>query len=289
MNGPTTEEIETQLHQLRRHNATLVAARSMKDALAMFMAAAHARNTARAIARRLSDLVSERSVLASLIEQAIAEHESVLAEQPLFVVASDASRISRWSAARDSVKAERREDPDLFELNVRNADIGAIHCESLYIAEAWLQSVSLAGSVFDRATVQDCDFWESDLSNTSWRGARVVRCSFQACDFVDARLDDATFIDCVFYRSDLGASRSTMRPTARRTTFSRCDLRLTSWQGRILGNTKFDRCRMHGIGGSPVVESVEIDRPDLTRAGDGMTIGNAQDVLRLWRVQATRT
>jgi hypothetical protein len=46
---------------------------------------------------------------------------------------------------------------------------------------------------------------------------------------------------------------------------------------------------MHGIGGSPVVESVEIDRPDLTRAGDGMTIGNAQDVLRLWRVQATRT
>jgi uncharacterized protein YjbI with pentapeptide repeats len=218
-------------------------------------------------------------MLAALVEDAIAEHEVLLARRPLFARAADASRLGRWSAARTMPEAERAEDPDLFELDVRGAALGALDLAFLYVADSWLQSVALRGARLDGAILQDCDFWESDLAGTSWRDARVVRCAFQACALAGACLDDATFVDCVLFGSDL----SGVGATARGAQFIRCDLRRTAWQGRLLANTRFDRCQLHGIAGRPIVVSVEIERPDLTRAGDGSYVGTARDVLGMWR------
>ncbi|HUJ62875.1 MAG TPA: hypothetical protein VLX92_30440, partial [Kofleriaceae bacterium] len=93
----------------------------------------------------------------------------------------------------------------------------------------------------------------------------------------------AEFTDCDFRGADFSNVKDLLGSSFE-AVFVRCDLRDTRWQGRELHCVRFVDCKMAGVTGTPELASTAIERPDLSPAGDGSSIGSARDVLQLWGI-----
>lgn len=211
------------------------------------------------------------------------------------------ARFNRQSIGAVLLVAARFEDCDLAGVR-----LDAAECNDITLIRCRLGKANLHMSVFDGATVQDCDLVGSVLALSRMRnasinggdwaringdrfhlaGSAVSGVSFQGARLVSSNLDEAVFTDCDFRGANLGANPSFAdKATARRTRFVRCDLRDTRFSGRRLDDTVFESCRFHKTRGAPkLVGGLTITAPDLSKAGDGSDIRDAAAVRALWGV-----
>lgn len=261
------------IDSLHRHGSTIAVSRAATDVLATSIATMRARIALRELLALAANVPQE---IRATVDLAVKDHERLLGRTIVISSLGDAARIVRWLERSEPTEI------DLFETSVRNRHMGMHGFEQLRIVSSSFVEVGLAGSSFDDAILEDCDFRMSDLSCTSWLRARVTRCRFANASLVDSTLDRARFVDCTFRGVDFGAAKYGPRVTARQTDFVRADLRETGWQERILAGTKFNSCSFSGIHGRPLLEGVEIEAPDLSVGADGSNVGTARDILAAW-------
>ena len=284
MENPKTHQLLVeQLRRVHRHCAALGVATAASDQLAASIAAMRARTASQQLSRSVAEHVDLDPVLLSSIRQTLADNERILGVAHVPSRTEEYQRVVRWMATRGRAIGVDRDDPDLFEVEAVDKHLGLLSFARLYVARCRFVAVALRGSNFDDSVFEDCDLSMSHVERTSWQRARLVRCRLSGAFLVDAVLDGATFEDCDLRGADL-AQNLGRRVTARKTQFVRCDLRETGWEQRGLAGTRFDRCRFHGVHGRPLLESIEIEKPDLSPAGDGSQIGMARDVLSTWCV-----
>lgn len=276
MTDRTNARVSELLRALQRHRATLSIALAIDDSLALAIATLRGRS----VVRSLKDLICARGVgdgALTAIERTMADYERLQDTGSVMAIGGqDRVRMLRWLEHRS------RHALDLFESRVQDQQLGLLSFFELSMLECRFERVAMAGSYFVGSSVGNCEFQGSDLRRTIWEDARVSRCNFDDVDLSDASLDGTTFIDCTFRHAELASSRDEPTATARRARFVRCDLRNTNWKDRPVIGTSFDACRFHGAHGRPRLESVEIDRPDLSPLGDGSAIGAARDVISIW-------
>jgi hypothetical protein len=66
-------------------------------------------------------------------------------------------------------------------------------------------------------------------------------------------------------------------------TFTRCDLRATNWARRSIAGIRFVDCKFFGVHGVPIhVETVDIERPDISMVADGSRVISALDLHGRW-------
>ena len=129
-----------------------------------------------------------------------------------------------------------------------------------------------------KVALADVDLAGHTLGAQNLSRARFERCDLSRADLTGTTLDDAVLLDCNLRGANLGGG------TARNVRFEQCDLRDTTWAGRDLTGAVFLDCKLFGASGEPRgVERAVVERPDLSRQGDGGLIGVADDVLALWR------
>jgi uncharacterized protein YjbI with pentapeptide repeats len=165
---------------------------------------------------------------------------------------------------------------------------------------------NLMQTEFDGASFERCDMTDSRLGLVNlidvvvvggdWQnitgGRSTWRGRFTEVDLRGARLRDSVMDDASFDHVDLrGADVSRLDPvlrrlgTAYRARFVDCDLRGMDVEGWRLDGTVFERCRMHGLVGTPALEGeVQIVDCDFSANGDGGAddVGGAR-VLASWR------
>jgi uncharacterized protein YjbI with pentapeptide repeats len=142
--------------------------------------------------------------------------------------------------------------------------------------------VALAMAVLADARLVHCDLSRADLAGASWHRAALTHCALRRANLVDARLDRAVVSDCDLRGADLAIVRSPHVATLAGARFVRCDLRDTHWRGRELGGATFIDCKLFGARGGPAVAGVVIERPDLSRLGDGSRIATQGDAIADW-------
>ena len=169
---------------------------------------------------------------------------------------------------------------------------------------------NLVQTELDGAVLERCDFTASrlglvNLTNVvaaggDWQRITAGRSTwsgqFSELDLREASMRDSILDDATFDRVDLrGADVSRLDPTlrrlgtARRARFVECDLRGLKVEGWRLDGTVFERCRMHGLVGTPALEGdVQLVGCDFTAGGDGGPdeVGGAR-LLAAWRQEAT--
>ncbi len=184
------------------------------------------------------------------------------------------------------------DDLPLAQLSVRGATIAAIRAgrarldelqaRSARIVNSQFEAASLCRSSFEDAVLEDCNLSWSNLERTSWAAAKVSRCDLTGAVMLDARLDGSRFVDCKFHGADL-QSRSLLTPTAKVSAqFIRCDLRGTNWHARDLARASFLDCKLYGVHGECDLTGVVIERPDLSREGNGSQIVTRGDAVAHW-------
>lgn len=150
---------------------------------------------------------------------------------------------------------------------------------------------NLMQTEFDRAVLERCDFTDSRLGlvtlieviavggdwqritggRSTWSG-RFDEIDLREANLRDSILDDASFEQCDFRGVDVRRLDPVLRRlgTARRTRFVECDLRGMQVEGWRLDGTVFERCKMHGLEGTPVLEGdVQILGCDFSADGAG--------------------
>jgi uncharacterized protein YjbI with pentapeptide repeats len=206
------------------------------------------------------------------------------------------ARPGRWLPAVDADRAALVE-LDLDELELTRISLRAAQLDQVSLRRAtctaadasasrWqrcrLERAALGMAVFVDAQLRSCDLSRANLSGTSWHRAVVARCTLRRAALTDARLDRAVFSDCDLRGADLGIVRSANVATLVGARFVRCDLRDTHWRGRELGGATLVDCRLYGARGGPRLAGVVIERPDLSRLGDGSRIASQSDAIADW-------
>jgi uncharacterized protein YjbI with pentapeptide repeats len=174
-------------------------------------------------------------------------------------------------------------EAELIDCTIERSEFGACHFERARIERLSSVGIPLVHNKFMGATIIDCDMSGSRFARGDFSGAHVERTKFRAAWILDARLDGAEFTDCDFTGADLTfVDPSYPFGTTRGTRFTRCDLRDTKWDGRILDGTVFEACRFHGVTGkAKLAGPVTVVAPDFSPAGDGSDIRDAAAVLAL--------
>ena len=233
-----------------------------------------------------------------------------------------ANRAQRWLAAEpprplqeirslvDRVSLRRRRrgpaiaadhavlvDLDLDELDLGRISLRAAHLTEVGLRRAacvaadasasrWLrcrlERCDLAMAVLAGAHLERCELSRARAEGTSWHRATLVHCALRRASLIDARLDRAELRDCDLRGADLSIVRSPNVATLVGARFVRCDLRDTRWTGRELGGAAFVDCKLFGARGATAVAGVMIERPDLSRLGDGSQIATQSDVVAGW-------
>ena len=183
---------------------------------------------------------------------------------------------------------------DLSFTRLHGATLTRVRARGAGFASAMIAGTTLTGCDFSGAgmsiaklgdaTIDSCDFSAANLERTTWYRSKVSRCTFAGAVLTDAGLDHAEFTDCDFRGADLGIVQEGLLGSSFSAVFTRCDLRDTSWQGRDLYRVRLIDCRLAGAHGTPGIEQLVIERPDLSSAGDGSAIGTMRDVLALWKI-----
>jgi uncharacterized protein YjbI with pentapeptide repeats len=171
---------------------------------------------------------------------------------------------------------------NLVEVSLRRVDATAADARSSRWLGCALDRAGLAMAVLAEARLERCDLSRANLAGTSWHRAELTRCVLRRATLTDARLDRAVFSDCDLRGADLAIVRSPHVASLVGARFVRCDLRDTHWRGRALGGAVFVDCKLFGARGGPALAGVEIERPDLSRLGDGSRIATQNDVVADW-------
>ncbi|HEY0479681.1 MAG TPA: pentapeptide repeat-containing protein [Kofleriaceae bacterium] len=170
----------------------------------------------------------------------------------------------------------------LTEVTLRRTGCVAADARSSRWLRCQLEDGSLAMAVLAGARLERCDLSRASLDGTSWHRALLVHCVLRRASLIDARLDRADVRDCDLRGADLSIARSPEVATLAGTRFVRCDLRDTRWNGRELGGAVFVDCKLFGARGASALAGVVIERPDLSRLGDGSQIATQTDVVAGW-------
>jgi hypothetical protein len=133
-----------------------------------------------------------------------------------------------------------------------------------------------------RRTLEHCDLSAANLEGASWHRATLSHCELACATLVDARLERAAFSDCSLRGANLEIVRSPEVATLAGARFVRCDLRDTRWAGRDLGGATFIDCKLFGAHGAAALTGVVIERPDLSRLGDGSQLATQSEVVARW-------
>ncbi|TMQ13561.1 MAG: pentapeptide repeat-containing protein [Deltaproteobacteria bacterium] len=171
---------------------------------------------------------------------------------------------------------------NLTEVTLRGADCSAADASSSRWLRCRLEHGSLRMAVLAGATLERCDLSRARLDGTSWHRAVLAGCTLHGATLTDARLDRAELTDCDLRGANLAIVRSPHVATLAGARFVRCDLRDTHWGGRELGGASFIDCKLFGARGAPALAGVSIERPDLSRLGDGSQIATQSDVIAAW-------
>jgi len=284
----------------RKHTFVLMVAVRQADAESARRAARYVRDALR-VGRRCAMALgsnSDRSAALAMLDTIsysaapwlnLTAHEEVQLRQLPAAVTSAQSR------TREAIRDADINGATISELDLRGFDVERLraresHLERLLATNTRLASCDLSASSlprarFDAATIDRCSFDRANLERTSWIATRTNRSSFTGAMLIDARLDSAVFINCDFQGVDFGVVNGTLRDAPSRTTFIRCDVRVSNWSFFSVGGCYFFECKMFGVHGRPLhADSVEIVRPDLSPAGNRSMLGTDADVRRLWRV-----
>jgi uncharacterized protein YjbI with pentapeptide repeats len=179
--------------------------------------------------------------------------------------------------ARISLRGAR-----LAEISLRRAACTAADATGSRWRRCRLDRAALAMAVLADAQLGHCDLSRADLAGTSWHRAALAHCALRRANLIDARLDRAVLTDCDLRGADLAIVRSPHVATLAGARFVRCDLRDTHWRGRQLGGATFVECKLFGARGGPALAGVVIERPDLSRLGDGSQIATQSDAVADW-------
>jgi uncharacterized protein YjbI with pentapeptide repeats len=176
------------------------------------------------------------------------------------------------------------ERAELVDVRAVQTNLGSCSFVSARLVRCDLLGANLSLGKLDDAVIGGGRFDRTYLDRGLWRRAKADGASFRDADFGNAALDDAVFVDCDLRGASFSLRTKGILGTTARARFERCDLRDTQWVGRDLDGTVFVDCKFHGTSGQPGrISGVRIERPDLSPAGDGRTIGRDEDVLALWR------
>jgi uncharacterized protein YjbI with pentapeptide repeats len=170
----------------------------------------------------------------------------------------------------------------LTEVSARRAVCDAADARSTRWLRCQLEASSLAMTVFSGSTLEHCDLSDANLEGASWHRATLSHCALPCATLVDARLDRAVFSDCRLRGANLEIARSPEVATLAGARFVRCDLRDTRWAGRELGGATFIDCKLFGAHGAVALTGVVIERPDLSRLGDGSQLATQSEVVARW-------
>ena len=170
----------------------------------------------------------------------------------------------------------------LTEVSLRRAVCTAADATASRWQRCRLDRTALAMAVLVDARLAHCDLSRADLAGTSWHRAALAHCALPRANLIDARLDRAVVSDCDLRGADLAIVRSPHVATLAGARFVRCDLRDTHWRGRALGGATFVDCKLLGARGGPALAGVVIERPDLSRLGDGSRIATERDAIADW-------
>lgn len=171
---------------------------------------------------------------------------------------------------------------NLTEVSLRRAGCTAADASGSRWQRCRLDRAGLAMAVLAGAHLGHCNLSRADLAGTSWHRATLAHCALRRATLTDARLDRAVFSDCDLRGADLAIVRSPHVAILAGARFVRCDLRDTHWRGRELGGATFIDCKLFGARGGPALAGVVIERPDLSRLGDGSRIATQSDVVADW-------
>lgn len=170
----------------------------------------------------------------------------------------------------------------LTEVSLRRAICTAADATGSRWQRCRLDRAALAMAVLVDARLAHCDLTRAGLAGTSWHRAALTHCALARASLVDARLDRAVVTDCDLRGADLAIVRSSHVATLAGARFVRCDLRDTHWRGRTLGGATFVDCKLFGARGGPALAGVVIERPDLSRLGDGSQIATQSAAIADW-------
>lgn len=170
----------------------------------------------------------------------------------------------------------------LTEVSLRRATCTAADATGSRWQRCRLDRAALAMAVLVDARLAHCDLSRAGLAGTSWHRAALTHCALVRASLIDARLDRAGVTDCDLRGADLAIVRSPHVATLAGARFVRCDLRDTHWRGRALGGATFVDCKLFGARGGPELAGVVIERPDLSRLGDGSQIATQRDAVADW-------
>jgi uncharacterized protein YjbI with pentapeptide repeats len=173
---------------------------------------------------------------------------------------------------------------NLAEVTLRRADCTAADASSSRWQRCQLEHGTLTMAVLAGAVLEHCELSRARLEGTSWHRATLTHCVLRRALLLDARLDRAELHDCDLRGADLAVVRSPAVATLAGARFVRCDLRDTHWGGRQLGGATFVDCKLFGVRGASAFAGVVIERPDLSRLGDGSQVGTQSDVVAGWRM-----
>jgi len=223
MTNDVTREVARLIQRIQRHGAVLSIAMTVDDGLAASIATVRARLALHELAELVADdAVIEAGVLAA-IERTLADYDRLYSAAVIIKTIEDRVRLLRWLEHRS------RREIDLFELDVRDKQLGMLSFSGLELSRCNLIGIASVGARFDGAVLDGCDLSRSDLSRSSWLGARVTRCTFEDTSLRDSRLDGARFRECSFVRAELGARGLRERLVSGEAVFEQCDLRSACW------------------------------------------------------------
>jgi uncharacterized protein YjbI with pentapeptide repeats len=226
-----------------------------------------------------------------------------LADEPPRSLREIARLVDRSSTRRaPPVAAIRADHAALVDLDLDDLDLARISLRGAVLTDVGLQRatctaadatgsrwqrcrldrVALAMAVLVDARLAHCDLSRAGLAGTSWHRAALAHCALVRANLIDARLDRAVVTDCDLRGADLAIVRSPHVATLAGARFVRCDLRDTHWRGRALGGATFVDCKLFGARGGPALAGVVIERPDLSRLGDGSQIATQRDAVADW-------
>ena len=98
---------------------------------------------------------------------------------------------------------------------------------------------------FNNATVEGCNFSQSDLNESEWNGAVVKNVNFEQANFPRSEFHGAQFINCNFRYANFFIA------DFKDATFENCDFRDANIGGAKIQNTTFLNCCFYGCLGTP--------------------------------------
>jgi uncharacterized protein YjbI with pentapeptide repeats len=170
------------------------------------------------------------------------------------------------------------------DVRAPGANLGSCSFAGARLVRCDVEGAYLALAKLGGAVVGGGNWSRTNLDRALLDGARFDGTELRDADFGNARLDDAIFVDCDMRGASFALRTAQPLGTTMNARFERCDLRNTQWTGRNLAGAIFVDCRFYGAGGRPgAADPITIERPDMSRAGDGTKIATPDDVMDLWR------